>query len=177
MVDGRTSGGSFRCGTSEDQWCDMDNRVHFSSATDLWATPWLLFRVLDAKFRFTCDVCALPENAKCKRFYTPDEDGLAQRWTGVCWMNPPYGREVGKWIRKAYESAASGDATVVCLIPARTDTSYWHDFVMRASEVWLVAGRIRFGDAKSGAPFPSAIVVFRPGELDEVPTLKGFSQN
>jgi site-specific DNA-methyltransferase (adenine-specific) len=80
-------------------------------------------------------------------------------------------------VKKAYEAAASGDATVVCLIPARTDTSYWHRYVMQASEVWLVAGRVRFGNAKAGAPFPSAIVVFRPGQLGKIPALRGFNQN
>jgi phage N-6-adenine-methyltransferase len=155
----------------------MNNRVHFSSMTDLWETPWLLFRQLDATFHFTLDVCALPENAKCKRFFTPEQDGLVQPWKGVCWMNPPYGRMVGRWVQKAYDSAASGDATVVCLIPARTDTSWWHRCVMQASEVWLVAGRVRFGHAKAGAPFPSAIVVFKPRALGEIPVLRGFSQN
>jgi phage N-6-adenine-methyltransferase len=155
----------------------MDNRVHFSSATDRWETPWLLFRQLDAQFHFEVDVCALPENAKCRRFYSPDDDGLAQPWQGVCWMNPPYGRNIGRWVEKAYESAAAGDAVVVCLVPARTDTSWWHRHVMAASEVWLVAGRVRFGNAKAGAPFPSAIVVFRPGQLGSVPALRGFHQN
>jgi len=155
----------------------MDNRVHFSSATDLWETPWLLFRQLDAQFSFTLDVCALPENAKCKRFYTPNDDGLAQRWKGVCWCNPPYGRNIGRWVEKAYASAIAGDATVVCLIPARTDTTWWHRYVMAASEVWLVSGRIRFGKARAGAPFPSAIVIFRPGQLGDIPALRGFSQN
>jgi phage N-6-adenine-methyltransferase len=155
----------------------VDNRIHFSSATDLWETPWLLFRQLDAQFHFTLEVCALPENAKCRHFYTPGQDGLSQPWRGVCWCNPPYGRQIGRWVKKAYESAANGEATVVCLIPARTDTSWWHRYVMAASEVWLVAGRIRFGGAKAGAPFPSAIVVFRPEQLGEIPALRGFSQN
>ena len=155
----------------------MDNRVHFSSATDLWETPWLLFRRLDAEFHFTLDVCAVPENAKCQCHYSPEQDGLSRPWRGVCWCNPPYGRRIYRWIEKAYEHAAKGEATTVCLIPARTDTSWWHSYVMAASEVWLIAGRVRFGRAKSGAPFPSAIVVFRPGQLGSIPALRGFSQN
>lgn len=134
--------------------------VHFSSKTDLWATPQDFFDRLDSEFGFTLDVCALPDNAKCERYFTPEEDGLKQLWTGVCWMNPPYGREIGIWVRKAFESAQQG-ATVVCLVPARTDTSWWHSWVMKAAEVRFIRGRLKFGGSKNSAPFPSAIVVFR----------------
>lgn len=133
--------------------------VHFSSATDLWATPQDLFDSLNKEFGFTVDVCAIPSNAKCQRYFTPEQDGLQQEWTGICWMNPPYGREIGKWVRKARLSAKAG-ALVVCLVPARTDTKWWHDHVTRASEVRFVRGRLRFGNATASAPFPSAIVVF-----------------
>lgn len=135
--------------------------VHFSSKSDLWETPLEFFKVLDAEFAFTTDVCALPENAKCTHYYTPEVDGLAQDWGGVCWMNPPYGREIGRWVRKAHESAPAG-ATVVCLLPARTDTGWWHHHVMQAHEFRLVRGRLKFGGSKNSAPFPSAVVVFRP---------------
>ena len=135
--------------------------MHFSSKTDLWATPPEFFAKLDEEFGFDIDVCALPENAKCQKYFTPAEDGLAQEWRGVCYMNPPYGREIGKWVRKAFESARAG-ATVVCLVPARTDTSWWHDYVTNASEVRFVRGRLKFGAATNSAPFPSAVVVFRP---------------
>ena len=135
--------------------------VHFSSATDLWATPQAFFDVLHREFRFVLDVCALPENAKCAEFFTPEINGLTQRWRGVCWMNPPYGRRIGLWIRKAYVSALQG-ATVVCLVPARTDTAWWHEFVAKASEVRFVRGRLKFGESQNAAPFPSAVVVFRP---------------
>ncbi len=134
--------------------------VHFCSRTDEWPTPPELFAELDTEFRFTLDVCATAGNAKCARFFDRTANGLAQPWEGVCWMNPPYGRSIGLWVRKAFESAQSG-ATVVCLIPARTDTAWWHEFVVRADEVRFVRGRLRFGEAKAGAPFPSAIVVFR----------------
>jgi len=129
-----------------------------SSATPEWATPRNLFDAYDAEFGFTTDVFAVPENAKCERYFTPEMDGLAQEWTGVCWMNPPYGRGIGAWIRKAWESAQTG-ATVVCLIPARTDTAWWHDYASRG-EVRFLRGRVKFGGAKWNAPFPSAIVIF-----------------
>lgn len=135
--------------------------VHFSSRSSAWATPPDLFARLDAEFQFTLDVCAVPENAKCSRFFTPAADGLKQSWQGVCWMNPPYGRTIGKWLEKAFGSAQEG-ATVVCLLPARTDTAWWHQYVMRATEIRFVRGRLRFGEARHGAPFPSAVVVFHP---------------
>lgn len=135
--------------------------VHFSSASDMWETPQNFFDELNAEFGFEVDVCATPENAKCARYFTPEQDGLAQEWTGTCWMNPPYGRQISKWVRKAYESAQKG-ATVVCLLPARTDTSWWHDYCMKG-EIRFVRGRLKFGNASENAPFPSAVVVFRPG--------------
>lgn len=134
--------------------------VHFSSATDKWATPQGLFDKLNAAFGFETDVCALPENAKCNKFFSPEQDGLKQPWTGRCWMNPPYGRGIKDWIKKAYESAQNG-ALVVCLVPARTDTSWWHQYC-RKGDVHFIAGRLKFGDAKNSAPFPSALVVFWP---------------
>jgi phage N-6-adenine-methyltransferase len=139
------------------------NGVHFSSKTDLWSTPQWLFDLLDAEFGFDTDVCALPENAKCRHFFTPEQDGLSQPWRGTCWMNPPYGREIGRFIEKAYRSSLLG-ATVVCLIPARTDTDYWHRFVTRAYEIRFLKGRLKFGNAEAGAPFPSVIVIFKPGK-------------
>lgn len=106
------------------------NDAMFSSKTDLWATPQSFFDDLDSEFGFELDVCALPSNAKCERYFTPADDGLSQTWSGVCWMNPPYGKEIGLWMRKAYLSSRQG-ATVVCLVPARTDTRWWHDYAMR----------------------------------------------
>jgi len=135
--------------------------VHFSSKTDEWTTPQDFFDRLNEEFHFTLDVCATPENTKCRRYFTKHENGLLQKWEGVCWMNPPYGRVIGQWVKKAYESALDG-ATVVCLLPARTDTSWWHDYCMKG-EIRFVRGRLKFGDASENAPFPSAVVVFRPG--------------
>jgi phage N-6-adenine-methyltransferase len=131
-----------------------------SSATDVWETPLRTYQELDAEFGFQTDVCALPENAKCSRYFTPEQDGLAQEWGGVCWMNPPYGRSIGHWVRKAYDSAKAG-ATVVCLLPARTDTAWWHEYVMYG-EVRFIRGRLKFNGHRWNAPFPSAVVVFRP---------------
>lgn len=111
-------------------------------------------------FRFDLDVCASAENAKCEIFYTEEDDGLAQEWEGNCWMNPPYGREIIHWMRKAYESSLRG-ATVVCLVPARTDTKWWHEYAMKG-EIEFIRGRLKFGDAKNSAPFPSAVVIFYP---------------
>ena len=137
----------------------------FSSATDMWETPQDLFDAINAVFKFDVDVCASAENNKCKEYYTLEVDGLKQSWEGMCWMNPPYGRNVtDKWVQKAYESAREG-ATVVCLLPARTDTIYWHEYCAKG-EVLLIKGRLKFGNSKDSAPFPSALVVFRPNLLD-----------
>jgi phage N-6-adenine-methyltransferase len=137
--------------------------VHFSSKTNEWATPRPLFDELCAEFGFTLDPCATPENAKCRKYFTKEQDGLSQCWCNeTVFMNPPYGREIGKWVRKAYETSQKG-ATVVCLIPARTDTAYWHDYAMKG-EVRFIRGRVYFeqmGKALCPAPFPSAIVIFR----------------
>lgn len=135
--------------------------VHFSSKTDNWATPDWLFESLNHEFGFTLDACASPENAKCRRFFSKAENGLTQFWENeTVFMNPPYGREIGKWVRKAFESTRDGSITV-CLLPARTDTSWWHSYVMRG-EIRLIRGRLKFGKSESSAPFPSAVVIFRP---------------
>jgi len=134
--------------------------IHFSSATDMWSTPQKFFDQLNAEFGFTLDVCSTHENAKCERHFTEVEDGLSQVWDGVCWMNPPYGRTIGKWMRKAYESSLTG-STVVCLVPARTDTAWWHDYAIKG-EVRFLRGRLKFGGSANSAPFPNAVVIFRP---------------
>jgi len=137
----------------------MNNELMFSSNDMTWETPQDLFDILNSEFNFTLDVCALPQTAKCKEYYTPEINGLIQDWKGVCWMNPPYGRGINQWLKKAYEESLKG-ATVVCLIPSRTDTKYWHDYCMKASEIRLIKGRLKFGEAINSAPFPSAIIVF-----------------
>jgi phage N-6-adenine-methyltransferase len=134
--------------------------VHFSSETDVWSTPDWLFTMLDKEFHFTCDVCADDTNAKCPAYFTKDVDGISQKWTGVCWCNPPYGAEIPLWVQKAFEASLYG-ATVVCLLPARVDTRWWHRFVMDKAEIRYLPGRLKFGGEKNSAPFPSAVVVFR----------------
>jgi phage N-6-adenine-methyltransferase len=137
------------------------NRGMFSSASEEWETPQKFFDAVDAVFHFTLDVCAAHDNAKCDRYYTREDDGLSRVWRGVCWMNPPYGREISLWVKKAYESSLTDGAVVVCLLPARTDTRWWHDYVLcHAERIWFVRGRLRFS-GKGSAPFPSALIVFR----------------
>ena len=133
--------------------------VHFSSKTDLWYTPQDFFKKYDDVYKFETDVCATDDNAKCAKYYTEEMDGLSQEWRGVCWMNPPYGRTISKWMKKAYESSLSG-ATVVCLVPARTDTGWWHNYAMKG-DIEFIKGRLKFGGSKNSAPFPSAVVVFK----------------
>lgn len=133
--------------------------VHFSSVTDEWATPQEFFDQLTWVYgEFTLDPCATSANAKCKRFFTRKDDGLSQPWRGKVFMNPPYGREIGRWMRKAFEESLKG-AFVVCLVPARTDTRWWQDYAKRG-HVHFLRGRLRFGNARNAAPFPSAIVTF-----------------
>ena len=138
----------------------MNTGVMFSSATDIWETPQNFFDLLDSEFKFDVDVCALPENAKCRNYYTPEMDGLRQKWEGVCWCNPPYGRKIGEWVKKANGSAEAG-ATVVMLLPARTDTKWFHEYIYRRAEIRFVRGRLKFGGSKNSAPFPSMVVIFR----------------
>jgi site-specific DNA-methyltransferase (adenine-specific) len=135
--------------------------VHFSSATCEWATPQDLFDRLHAIHQFTLDPCATAENAKCAAFFTKEQDGLQQPWHGRVWLNPPYGRSIGLWMAKAKKVVLSGEAElVVALVPSRTDTRWWNDHV-KGAEVQFLQGRLRFGDAKTNAPFPSALVTFR----------------
>ena len=138
----------------------MLNPNLFSSRTDEWSTPQAFFDSLNERFHFTLDPCATSQNAKCSSYFTKAENGLTQRWTGRVFMNPPYGQEIGKWIKKAFEESHENAELVVCLLPARTDTSWWHDYCM-AGEVYFVRGRLKFGNAKNSAPFPSAIVCFQ----------------
>lgn len=143
----------------------LNNELMFSSKTDLWETPQWFFDRLNKVFNFGVDVCALPENAKCETYYTPDDNGLLKDWRGVCWLNPPYGRQISAWVEKAYKSAKENGATVVCLLPARVDTRWWHDYCANG-EVHFLKGRLKFGNATNSAPFPSAVVVFRPTVRD-----------
>lgn len=137
----------------------MNTELMFSSATDMHETPIEFFNKINSEFNFTLDVCATKTNAKCKSFYTEEDDGLVMPWRGVVWCNPPYGRDIVKWIEKGFLSAMEG-ATVVLLIPSRTDTRWFHDFCTKG-EIRFIKGRLKFGGAKNNAPFPSMIVIFR----------------
>lgn len=138
------------------------NRGLFTSKTDMWETPQEFYDKLNEEFHFTCDVCAISENAKCDRYYTPEMDGLKQEWEGVCWMNPPYGKEVGKWVKKACKSKC----TVVCLLPARTDTKWFHEYINQKAEVRFIKGRLKFGNSRNSAPFPSMIAIYRNRKIN-----------
>jgi len=143
----------------------MNKDLMFSSASSEWETPPEVFDPLNKEFGFTLDVCASAENYKCGRYFDSTTDAFGEPWphTDVCWMNPPYGREIIHWVNHAYCVGENG-GKVVCLLPARTDTKWWHDYVMKAAEVRFIKGRIKFVGAPASAPFPSAIVVFRPHE-------------
>jgi len=139
----------------------------FSSLRQDWATPRALFEMLHREFHFVLDVCATAETATTPRWIHKSEDALIQDWEKLAigqavWMNPPYGRKIGDWTEKAYRTARHG-SVVVCLLPSRTDTSWWHDYCMKG-EIRFLRGRLCFDDKRRGrCPFPSAIVVFRPG--------------
>lgn len=135
--------------------------VHFSSKTDDWATPQDFFDKVQKEFGLEIDVCASEENTKLPLYYTQAMDGLSRSWVGArCWMNPPYGREIGKWVEKA---ATGGASVVVALLPARTDTKYFHEYIYNKPnvEVRFIKGRLKFGGSANSAPFPSILVIFK----------------
>lgn len=139
----------------------MNLGVHFMSERDDWTTPQKFFDDLNAEFGFTLDPCCSSETAKCPKFFTKEHNGLLQDWTkDTVFMNPPYGRQISAWMKKAYETSLGG-GRVVCLVPARTDTAWWHEYAMRGT-IRFVRGRLKFGDGKQSAPFPSAVVIFDP---------------
>ena len=139
----------------------MNNDLMFSSKTDLWSTPWNFFEKLNDEFHFTLDPCSTHENAKCYKHFTIEEDGLLQDWDNeVVFCNPPYGRQIKDWVKKAYEESQKDNTTVVMLIPARTDTIYFHEYIYHKAEIRFIKGRLKFGDAKNAAPFPSMVVIF-----------------
>ena len=139
----------------------MINKGLFSSNSNEWATPKDLFNDLNKKFSFTLDPCANDENHKCDKYYTIKEDGLKQEWEGECvFCNPPYGREIANWVKKCYEQHIKHNITVVMLLPARTDTSYFHNYIYHKSEIIFLRGRLHFSDGSNPAPFPSMIVIY-----------------
>lgn len=141
----------------------MINNGLMTSNTELWETPKDFFDKINEEFGFTLDACAMPFNAKLPNYFTPEQDALKQSWEGVVWMNPPYGRVIKDWMAKAVNEWRNG-ATVVCLVPARTDTAWWHDYAM-LGEIRFLRGRLKFidenGGSQNSAPFPSALVIYR----------------
>lgn len=143
------------------------NAALLSSKNMNWCTPIDFFNRLDAEFHFVLDVAATDATAKCKNYFTPETDGLTQSWErsdGAVFCSPPYGREIGKWVKKAYEESRKHDTTIVLLIPARTDTTYFHDYIYKRAEIRFVCGRLKFTDengvAGDAAPFPSMVVIY-----------------
>lgn len=133
----------------------------FSKKTAEWETPQELFDGLNVLFHFTLDAAATPENAKCRKFFTAEDDGLSKSWSGEkVWCNPPYGRQIGAWVKKAYEESRNPGTTVVMLLPARTDTAWFHDYAFKGI-VKFLRGRVKFGGAVNNAPFPSMILIFK----------------
>ena len=142
------------------------NKALLSSKSQEWRTPRSFFENLDREFHFVLDAAATAQNAKCERYFTPETDGLSQSWNvgGSVFCNPPYGREIGKWVEKAYRESAGGGLCIVMLIPARTDTSYFHKYIYGKAEIRFIRGRLKFedadGEAGSPAPFPSMLVIY-----------------
>jgi len=152
-------------------WKQESGAVGFSSKSSEWDTPQDFFDKLNAQFDFTLDPCATEASAKCDTYFTPEDDGLSQSWKGhTVFVNPPYGRGIGAWLKKGYEESKQHNTMVVMLIPSRTDTKWWHDYVMKAKEVHLVRGRLKFGSSENAAPFPSAVAVFHSDTLYKSPT-------
>ena len=140
----------------------MNNELMFSSKTDLWSTPNDFFDKLNDEFHFTLDPCSTHENAKCYKHFTEEENGLLQDWGNeVVFCNPPYGRHIKDWVKKAYEESQKDNTNVVMLIPARTDTIYFHEYIYHKAEIRFIKGRLKFGNAKNSAPFPSMVVIFK----------------
>jgi site-specific DNA-methyltransferase (adenine-specific) len=140
----------------------MVSKVLFSSNTEDWETPSDFFKTLDEEFHFTLDPCATPSNAKVERYYTKEDNGLAKDWGGeVVFCNPPYGKKIVEWVKKSRDEGKKPGTTVVMLIPARTDTTYFHDYIYGQAEIRFIRGRLRFGGSKNAAPFPSMLVIYK----------------
>ena len=148
----------------------MNTEVMFSSQTDQWATPQEFFDKLNEEFHFTLDPCADESNHKCEKYFTKEQDGLVQSWEGErVFCNPPYGREIIKWVQKCFIEVADGGCDLaVMLIPARTDTKWFHKYIYNLPnvEIRFIKGRLKFGDSRNAAPFPSMVVIFKAVERD-----------
>lgn len=143
----------------------MINKGLFTSNSCEWETPQEVFDRLNRQYHFTLDPCATKENAKCEKYYTREQDGLKQDWAGeTVFCNPPYGKEMPKWIEKCARHAEEGGVAVM-LIPARTDTRAFHDYIYHRAEIQFLRGRLRYGNSKWNAPFPSMVVVFNANRV------------
>ena len=141
---------------------DLNTKVLFSSKEEKWATPQDFFDKLNDEFHFTLDAAASPDNAKCTNYFTEEQDGLVQSWGGhTVWCNPPYCRKTGLWVKKAYEEHQRTGCTVVMLLPSRTDVRWFHDYILGKAEIRFIKGRLKFGENKNSAPFPSIVVIYR----------------
>lgn len=137
------------------------NKGLFSSAKDDWETPQDFFEEWNKQFHFSVDACANDSNHKCNRYFSKEQNGLEQDWGGeTVWCNPPYGKSIGQWVRKCWTEAQKGKTKVVALLPARTDTRWFHDYVYGKAIVYFVKGRLKFGNAKHSAPFPSMVCIW-----------------
>lgn len=155
----------------------MNTELMFSSKDETWATPIDFFNKLNSEFRFTLDPCCYPESAKCSKYYTPETNGLIQDWNReVVFMNPPYGPDILQWMKKAYEESLKG-VLVACLIPARTDTKYFHEYVMKAAEIRFIKGRLKFGNSLNAAPFPSMLVIFDIYANRDYPLIRTYTRD
>ena len=156
----------------------MVDKALFSSATGEWATPQDFFDLLNEQFKFDLDAAATTENAKCEKFYTKKDDALSiEKWDGkTIWLNCPYGRRIGEWIAKSREQSSKYSKTVVLLLPARTDTKWFHEYIANwTCEIYLIRGRLKFGGSANSAPFPSMVVVMQPYDFEVKPTSDRFS--
>ena len=145
----------------------MKHVAAFMSTSEDWETPEEVFNFWNHEYEFNLDAAASADNARCSLFFTKEQDALRHPWVGNVWLNPPYSHGIGKWLQKAHDEVTKGNAEhVVCLIPARTDTAWWHDYVMKSDHIWLIRGRLRFSGSSINAPFPSCIVVFKSGWSD-----------
>lgn len=141
------------------------SKALYTSRTDEWSTPQNMFVELHREFNFTVDAAASKDNAKCKRYFDKETNGLMQNWAGeTVWCNPPYGRQIGKWMKKALVESRHPRTTVVMLVPVRTDAAWFHDYVYHRAEIRFLRGRLKFGGAKYNAPFPSMVVIYRGPE-------------
>lgn len=141
------------------------NKALFTSNSDEWETPQNIYDILDAEFNFNLDPCATKYNHKCKTFYTINENGLDQKWAGYrVFCNPPYSN-ISAWVEKAFRETRNDNTLVVLLIPSRTDTRYFHDYIYQRAEIRFIKGRLKFNDSKNSAPFPSMIVIFRGAKI------------